>query len=72
MPVVDPSVIGELLDSAFVFWRLYLSLALGTLAGVAVFYIGSQDPAAAAVAFALGLAGLCWGLLWEAAHRSRK
>lgn len=60
------------LETVFAFWRFYLALTIGVLAGLAVFYLGKQDPSAAAVAFVLGMLGACFGVVWEAAHRSSR
>ena len=53
-------------------WRSFLSTAVGIGTAVAIYYWTGETPASAAVAFALGFAGLCFGLIWDFAHRRRR
>ena len=54
----------DLLD-ALALWRVFLAVAVGIGAGLAVYYAAGQDPASAAIAFGLGFCGLCAGLVWQ-------
>lgn len=51
------------------FWRFFLPVAVAAAAGLVVFYATGQTPASAAVAFGLGLFGLCIGMVWQVAAR---
>jgi hypothetical protein len=52
-------------------WRFFLPAAIGIGAGLGVYFISGQNPAGAAVAFVLGLAGVCVGFVWEFSHQRR-
>lgn len=63
----------ELLGVLDIFsWRSFLPTAIGIGAGLGVYYLSGETPASAAVAFALGFAGLCIGLVWQFSHRRRR
>lgn len=51
--------------------RLIIPLGVGIAAGLGVFYLGGQDPASAAVAFAIGIVGLVVGVIWQIAGGGR-
>jgi hypothetical protein len=46
-------------------WRIYVPSAVGIGAGLGIYHLSGKDPSGAAVAFALGLAGVCIGVIWE-------
>jgi len=47
--------------------RLFVPLAVSILIALGVYFLGGKDPAAAAAAFAIGLVGLCIGIIWHVA-----
>lgn len=51
------------------FWRFFLPVAIAAAVGLIIFYATGQAPASAAVAFGLGLFGLCIGTVWQIAAR---
>lgn len=63
--------VSELLD-AFALWRFFLAAAVGVGVGLVVYYAAGQDPASAAIAFGMWLAGLCFGLVWHVVSKSRR
>jgi hypothetical protein len=46
-------------------WRVTVSSGIGIGAGLGIYHLSGKDPAGAAIAFALGLAGICVGVIWE-------
>ena len=53
-------------------WRLAVPTVVGIGAGLGVYFLSGETPASAAVAFALWLAGLVIGIVWEFSHRQRR
>lgn len=52
-------------------WRFFLPAAIGVGAALAVYHLSGETPASAAVAFAIGFAGLCTGIVWQVRHERR-
>ena len=50
-------------------WRSLLPTAIGIGSGLAIYFVSGKDPAAAAVAFVVGLLGIVIGFAWEFFHR---
>ncbi len=63
--------VSELLH-AFALWRFFLASAVGVAVGLFVYYAAGQDPASAAIAFAVWLTGLCFGLVWHLVSKARR
>lgn len=53
-------------------WRFVVPAAIGAGVGLGVYYLSGEDPAGAAVAFALGLLGVCVGGVWQFVHWRRR
>lgn len=52
-------------------WRSLLPMAMGIGSGLGIYLISGKDPAATAVAFAVGLLGIVIGFVLEMFHRRR-
>ena len=50
-------------------WRSLLPMAMGIGSGLAIYFLSGKDPAAAAVAFVVGLLGIVIGFAWELFHK---
>lgn len=70
MALFDAFDLLSLLDGST--WRFFAPAAIGIGTGLGVYYASGQDPAGAAVAFVLGLAGVCIGLAWDFSHGRRR
>lgn len=50
-------------------WRSLLPIAIGIGSGLAIYFLSGKDPAAAVVAFVVGLLGIVIGSAWEFFHK---
>ncbi|GAB2524316.1 hypothetical protein GCM10027188_29120 [Lysobacter humi (ex Lee et al. 2017)] len=65
--------LGSLLDIVGVAtWRIAVATLSGVAVGLACYHLLGKDPAAAAVAFGMGVAGFFTGAVWEIAVRRRR
>jgi hypothetical protein len=70
MSLFDAFDLLELLDGLT--WRFVVPASIGIGAGLGIYHLSGKDPAGAAVAFALGLIGICVGLVWEFSRARRR
>jgi len=70
MALFDAFDLLSVLDGAT--WRIVVPTAVGIGVGLGVYYAWDKEPAGAAVAFVLGFAGVCIGLIWEFSHGRRR
>jgi len=54
------------------YWRFFLPTAIGFAVALGVYYLTGESPASAAVASAIGFAGVCTGLIWQVAGSKRR
>jgi hypothetical protein len=50
-------------------WRSAVPSVIGIGTGLAIYYLSGKDPAGAAVAFFLGILGICIGVIWQFSRR---
>jgi len=53
-------------------WRFFVPASIAIGAGLGIYYLSGKDPAGAAVAFVLGLLGICIGLVWDFSQARRR
>ena len=71
MSIFDAFDVLDILE-LLVSWRFFLAAAVGIGVALAVYFMSGETPAAAAVAFGIGLAGLIAGFVWEYDHVRRR
>lgn len=70
MSIFDSLGLLDIIDIVL-HWRFFVPCAIGIGSGLAVYEFSGHDPAAAAVAFGLGIAGFVVGLVWQVGHGRR-